>query len=441
MGCERGQALARSRRVRRNGLRSKVHQAAPSAKAMVLLMLGVFATAFAPLLGEDQRNYLVIAVATLAFPVIFFSGIRLGRDFSWTSIAIVYPVVLTIQIGGESSISTMSYTGMLALSYIAFASALVQSSIARHQTASFLRRLIYAYAIVSVVQMIASLMGLPAPNTILSKGLWSYNSLAPEPSQAARLLSATMLAYLMLVSPRGQAPGLISILLRARLPLLAFCISMILTGSALAVLAMPLTVMLSLRLRWMLTASIVALVAWPLLHLLQIEAVQRSLALMSALPSMDIATISDAENSGGLRIIPFLIYLQGLNLDSASAWFGEGLGGIRVLLLGKLPGAATSAGAGFIPGYMIAFGLIGTALFVAAFIGRFTTSSTLPYVLMWMMFFTSSAWNTQIFWYSLMLLRILHHHLLASPVPKKRPKRASARRMNPSPAIVRPVPL
>jgi hypothetical protein len=80
-----------------------------------------------------------------------------------------------------------------------------------------------------------------------------------------------------------------------------------------------------------------------------------------------------------------------------------------------------AAMAGFIPGYIMITGIIGTVLFLRAYMFRFASLQTLPLILLWIPAVANSAWNSQIFWYSLLLLRAVHHFTSATSAGRNAP--------------------
>lgn len=378
--------------------------------AIVLTMLGVFATAFAPFVGSDQRNFLVIALAAISAPLIVFCRLPLGRDSILPLALVLYVVLVTVLVGGVSDVTSVGYTLIFVLSYIALSAAVSTGRVPRHQVVVLLRWVIIAFGAVSVLQIATSLAGFPVPNLILSKGRWSHNSLAVEPSHVGRALAVTLLAYLILARMGRRPIGLVGLLRREKIPMIAFAVSTLLSGSTLAVIAAPLAIVLSFSARWIVLASGALILAWPMLYVIDSPVVQRALTFLVALPSMDIHTIAAAEQSGALRVLPLLVYVEKVQIDQWSSWFGEGLGAIRLYVQGELIGAEDLIAAGFIPGFLISFGLLGCMLFFLAFIGRFLHWATLPFTLLWVMLFSNSAWNSQLFWYGLMLLRLVYHY-------------------------------
>ncbi|MCQ2003194.1 hypothetical protein [Rhizobium sp. NRK18] len=378
--------------------------------ATACTILVVFGTALSPFVLGDQRNVMVILVAALAAPIIVLLQLPMGKDLVWSSIAMIYLLVAELVNGGTRNVSSLGYTGMFVLSYVAFCGTLYTAAVTRQRLLRLLRQIIFAYAIVSVLQMICSHVGLPVPNHILSKGSWSYNSLAVEPSHAARILAFTLLSYLILQRRGGPVPSLAVTWRQNRLVIMAFSVSVLLTGSSLAIAILPLTIVMSLRLRWIVTGFGLLALSWPFLQTVELESIHRLVAFMTALPSLDIMAMVQADHSGALRVMPLILFLQTARIGDLSVWFGGGYDAITYYVQGHLIGVAKDvAVAGFIPGYVMISGLVGTALFCHAYLFRFLNRDTLPLILLWCAVLSNSAWNSQVFWYSLVLLRAVHH--------------------------------
>jgi hypothetical protein len=380
------------------------------------VLLVSFGTAISLFVLGDQRNTLVILVAALALPTIIVLRLPLERDFGSSAAAIAYLIVVELAHGGATNVTSLGYTGMFALSYIAFAGTLESGFVDRERLIELLRLMVFAFGAISVAQMLCSLAGLPIPNGMLSKGAWSYNSLGVEPSHAARALSFTMLSYLILARRGGPALSLRDLWRREKWVLVAFTACQVLTGSSLAVALLPLTIVLALSVRWIAGCAVLLIMVWPFLQSVELESVHRLQSFLTALPTMDIMALVQADQSGAVRVMPMILFLQSASLNDPSVWFGGGYQIVNQYVQGRLVGVAEDAAmAGFIPGYIMITGIIGTALFFRAYLIRFANLQTLPLILLLGPAVGNSAWNSQIFWYSLLLLRAVHHFTKSSP--------------------------
>lgn len=375
----------------------------------VLVLLFIFATAFSLLVGEDQRNFLVIFCSLLSLPLLFFLRLKLGYDLIWIFLVFLPPFFVTLIQGSLEDFSTIGYTGLFAFAYLFVVEGLRSGYISRESIAKLLKLIIQLYALFSVLQMAASLAGLPEPNLILSKGLWSYNSLAVEPSHAGRALAITMLVFLIISREPTDTKSFAFLFIKNRTVLIAFLISISLTGSSTALVAAILAIILALSKKWMFVLVSILMLLWPTLYMVDLSSLQRSIDFLSVLPTMDASALIEADQSGAMRILPFIIFLEKADFLDIDVWFGGGLSAIAGYVQGELIGAGDLVAAGFTPGYIIAFGLLATLLFLWVFLLRFVTKSTLPVAMLWIVIFITSPWNSQLFWYGLMLMRVIYY--------------------------------
>ena len=96
--------------------------------------------------------------------------------------------------------STILYSCMFCLSFIAYTFLLRKSKISPIQFTQIIKFLIIAYAAMLLIQQFCVLLGLPIINisnySVLSP--WKLNSLAAEPSHSARIVALLMYCYLVL---------------------------------------------------------------------------------------------------------------------------------------------------------------------------------------------------------------------------------------------------
>ncbi|WP_323039889.1 hypothetical protein [Gemmobacter sp.] len=390
---------------------------------MTLIIMFVFSTSLAPFIGADQRNFLVVALS-FAMPILFVAfRLHLTRDAAWMCLLLVYMMLVALHFGTGRDLSSISYTGLLAMCYLGLVSCLMTGLIERDIVVVFLRRLIFAFAIVSMLQAATSLTGLPVPNQLATKGLWSYNSLAVEPSHLGRVLPMSMLTYLIL---RRTAPGTTvsasRLLWQERWLVIAFLTSILLSGSTLAVMAAPIALLFAMPARWIVLLSGIAVILWPMISIISLPALQRGLNFILVLPSMNIDELVSTDLSAAVRVMPALVYFNKVEFSSSQFWFGGGISAIKPFLQEDIVGVADDQlGAGAFPGLIIAFGALGFGLLLYTVILRFLHPSTITCIALWLVLFLPSPWNSQLFWFGLMLLRILHYFEVEQKGALRRP--------------------
>lgn len=377
---------------------------------VAIVVFAVFATALAPFVDEAQRNSLVIGVSVMIPLFLIAFSLPPKRDLIWVGTTLFYLIFTSALRVSTSDISSLTYTIILFLPYLFIAACLSNGKIAAKKIVVFLRCLILTFCAFSVAQFLAKYSGFQPPNEILSGDMWRNNSLAVEPSHLTRVLIVSLFIYLVLNrTGKDASMSPLKLLLNEWVVVSAFLTSILLSGSALGALLTPFALMLIFKIRWIILLMGLGAFLVPLANQLEFEVLQRGIVFLAALPTMDIWDLVNADHSGSVRVLPILVYLNEIAPSTSDFWFGGGISEISQFLAGKLPGVPDEFEAGFFPGFAIAFGLVGFALVTYALVLRFLCLKTLPFILLWIALFFASPWNTQLFWYSLMMLRVLYH--------------------------------
>ena len=375
---------------------------------VLTFIIVAYAVVISLFVDDFMRNYLVIFAGIFGGAAILGFRLPITRQLRLWMVLLVLMAASTLRVDPIGQLASPALTAVYAAGYFAIGGLLERVPDKREYIQGLLLKIIVAFAIVSVLQMATSFVGLPILNKMSTKGLWSYNSLAMEPSQLGRVVGITMLGYLIAVRPTGRPDSLWSVLRRERIVFLAFFVTMILSGSALAMMAVAAVLLLSRSLAWGGFILVIAIFVWPIAQSIDYEPLQRAVSLMSSVDRLDVKTLAAADGSGASRIIPTLIYLQDANPGDPAFWFGYGVSGLEMFVSGRIPGFGDKIAAGFLPGYLIVYGAILAAAFFWIFIFRHTNNSTAPLILFWLFFISSSAFNTQVLWYGLIVIRIIY---------------------------------
>lgn len=368
--------------------------------AIILLSYAVTLSIF---VDTEQRNYLVLFCAAVGGIAILPLNIPIQQQTLWALLLFSIMIIQALFRGEPKQIASLMLTFLYAAGYFSIAGLIFRIRDRREFLMNFLRKIIFGFAIVSVLQMAASLAGLPVPNQIASKGIWSYNSLAYEPSQLGRVVGMSMLCYLVLARLPGETePPRV----RQKL-LIAFAATMLLSGSSLAFVAIILVYVMSRSSLSVILIVVVGALIWPTILQVEYEPIRRAVLLLSSLDTLDLDQILDAEHSGGIRLAPFFIYLRDASPAEAGFWFGYGADGLVYFFRGKISGVDQDVvAAGFLPGFGVVYGSLIFGFFVWVFVLQRTNRTTLPLIAFWAIFMTTSAWNAQVFWYGLILIQI-----------------------------------
>jgi hypothetical protein len=377
-----------------------------SVNHLLVFILLSYAVTLSIFIDEGLRNYLVLFAAGLGGVMLLAFRIPLSRQFFLALLLFAAMALRSLWLDAGSNIASVALTFLYGLGLLAIVAMLDRVGDKRELIQSVLRWLIYAYAAVSVIQMVFSLSGLPVPNQIASKGLWSYNSLAFEPSQLGRVVGISMLCYLILVR-LPVPPGVAAESPRSSLKvLIAFLVTMFLSGSTTAAVAIFAVYLFSRSIGWAVIIVVASFLVWPLLLVTDFDSIKRAVLLISSLRFLDVEQVLQAEHSGGLRVAPLLVYIRDSSMAEAGFWFGYGQNGLDRFFYGMIKGLGDKIAAGFLPGFTVVYGAILMAAFIWLFTIRQLNRTTAPLISFWLVFFVNSAWNTQVFWYGLIVIQV-----------------------------------
>lgn len=350
--------------------------------------------------NDGARNYLVLLAATAGSIVYFIIDHTIRKSILYGLALFICMLINVIFLDGFRAIGTVALTLLYAMGYFVSTKLIYKVRNKRLYMMKILRIIIFSFFFVSLLQMIASLFGLPIPNEIASKGLWSYNSLSFEPSQLGRVVGLTMLCYMVII--RNLEGGKVDLKLA-----MAFLGTMLLSGSTLAIAAIFTVFLLiqSTTIRFL--VLILSIFFAPFLEIFGFDSINRLILFIQNLSFTDLSTLMQSEASGAIRIASLVIYLNELDITELGFWFGYGNQGLENFFLGKIPGLGDDLiASGFLPGFSVSYGFIFFIFFVWVFLVRFMNIYTLPLIIFWLMFYSTSAWNTQVFWYGLILIKM-----------------------------------
>ena len=369
----------------------------------IAFILVSYAVVLSPFVDTEQRNYLALIAAMIGGGLFIQLRLSHSNQASWAFILFSIMTLNALIINGIAHLGSVALTFTYATGYFAVASLMDLVTDKRIFIMMIMRRIIFAFTILSLLQLITSLLGFPIPNLMATKGLWSYNSLSHEPSQLGRVVGISMLCYIVMSRLPGEPE---KTRVRNKL-IIAFITAMILSGSSLATIAIFVVYWLSRPFPWFVFILIVGALLQPLFLILDFEVLQRFILLSSSFGSFELDQVLEADHSGGIRLAPFLIYIRDIIVTELGFWLGYGNEGIVYFFQGKISGVPLDyAGAGFLPGFAVVYGILAFALFVWIFVLRQNNWTTMPLIAFWLIFFTSSALNTQVFWYALIIIKV-----------------------------------
>lgn len=383
----------------------------PSRTTRILLFISIILLMTSPAfaLGEGRRNLLLIAYMGLSPLVLLLYPVLKGKvDFPivfYLLLTFFCPMILHPETMRQS---TMLYTAMYGVFFIALTRLFDFSQVDENDIARLLKGLIFAYFAVLIIQQFCVLTGLP----IFNKGNWSplnpwrLNSLMSEPEHSSRMMAIMMYSYLTM---REICRGEISFkdFWEEDRPLwLAFLWSMFTTLSAGAYffLAIVLTKVFRGRSIFYVSLLIGALVVVVTLFI-DANPFMRVINLIKSVFTFDTALMYRADHSGALRFAPGIECLKQIDLSTLDGWFGHGVDFTKGILYRIIPGVAKGYVNGGFFQYVVDFGFL-PFLVISAFTFWccYDSFNKIPTLLFWIFFVLFTGANLQLTWATVFLL-------------------------------------
>jgi hypothetical protein len=356
---------------------------------------------------SENKNLLLIGVMGLA-PLILLRFVRLESEDILLLLFIVsiilFPLILHT---GSTRWSTVIYTCMFCVSFIAYKQLLRYSGFTALNFLKLLKYLIFAYFIVLVIQQIGVLTGLPILNErfYIQEEPWKLNALGAEPSWSGRIIGLLMYCYITMRSLLlGRKYNLRNDFRFDKWLWFAFLYSMVTLGSATAIFFIVIILIQFIRFRNLaLFIAIIVLISF-FFNISKSVPVDRFLKTVSATITLSEKSIVEADHSASFRIVPIIVLAKKIKITTLDDWFGYGVDYVKNNIDLKVPGSKDLSAGGFFV-LFIEYGFISFFLFTI-----FTLYTTLNKKditgssLFWFILVFVYGLNVQIPWLAMMLL-------------------------------------
>lgn len=227
--------------------------------------------------------------------------------------------------------TTIAYFGFFILTYILFYSLIYKHVFSLDYYIILLKRMIISFFVILLLQQLCMLIGIhymPLVNLSdkIAYSLTKLPSLSIEPSHAARILGTLFLSYLFCCQLKMGHNLKIQYLFKGKhkLILFAFLWTMTTMGSATAFIMIAIISFFFLRRRTLLFVTPLLIIIAIILVSMNLEQVQRIMALSQAIGSNEGTAILMADPSGAQRILPLFNTINEFDLSSKSFLFGNG---------------------------------------------------------------------------------------------------------------------
>lgn len=190
---------------------------------------------------------------------------------------------------------------------------------------------IMAYAICLVVQQAFFIVGLKYMPLVNLMGMPYYelfrlNTLAIEPSHAARIQTVYFYAFLKLLEYKnGGAPSFSLLWGEHRRLVLAFLYTMLAIGSGTAFVGLGILALYFLRKQYVAYVVIFGFAFYMLVPMIDYEPLNRSMAVFNAAMSGDADLVRKTDHSASSRVNIILDTIKYVDLSDIDTWLGKGV--------------------------------------------------------------------------------------------------------------------
>jgi hypothetical protein len=377
---------------------------------ILLIQIAIMSTAIVSFVSiSNGMNYLFIA--SIIFTVLFFS------KFLLTKLSITYPIYITLLLilisvlinFQQIRLSSLLYTITLILNYIILINLIYKECLSISLYISLVKLILYSYFVVLLLQQVQFyfLGHSDYLNQIFSNGL-SFNALATEPSYAATVIAVLFYSYIKFQRIEFRKSNSFSRIKIDKLICFLSIYSLLTLGSSYGILYLLVLIisLIKFNAKNIFYIFILLFFICGILVFFDFSSFQRILNTFSAITLFDddYTSLINTDHSAAVRIIPVLylfshielITLFGLGMDYSLNFF-------PTIILGVEDG---SWGGGFIPSFIIDYGLFNIIIILVIF-KKFCFENIFCFS-SFIMLITSfnTSLNSQLFWFLITIFSI-----------------------------------
>ncbi len=362
----------------------------------------------APFLNKDTgMSYLLVIV-------MFFSACSIinKQKFFKTELTLyVFLIFLWVfpLLSNSSSFrfSTVMFTTLYVVSYIAYMKSLNRGFFSLEKYIFFLRAVIIAYFCMLVIQQLCVLFDFPVlnANNYSPHNAWKLNALSAEPSHSARIIGVLMYSHLIMTElVNGKKFTLINYVMKDKLLMLSFLWSSLTMGSGTAFLMLALLILRLFHLKDIWLMILLIGIGGVVVSNLDMQAFERFTNFATAVMSLNNEKMILADHSASVRVVPFIIAADKLNIFSLSGIIGNGIDFTKSFMSIEFPGVKDDFTGGGLLSFALEFGWPLCLIFLYVTFKQMVINTEPLTFVFWFIFIAISGINEPLLWFSLFLL-------------------------------------
>ena len=310
--------------------------------------------------------------------------------------------------------STIIFSWMFSLLFLTYKQLLLENAFDINTFLKLLRYLIYAYAIVLIVQQICVLVGLPVflASHYNPTEPWKLNSLAAEPSWTARSVAFLMFCYIIvkeiILDKKYSFKDEFKI---DKYLWISFFWTMLTMGSGTAFLFIFLVLSIFLRLKTIFMFIFIFVILLGIINYFEITAADRAINLFIAALTLDPQAMILADASGSSRIIPFIVLLEKVNITTIDGWFGHGIDYVANNLYMYFAIKIKGVGGGGMLELWMNYGFISFILFLVFSLVTTLNRKNFKLIIFWFFLVFMYGVNSQLVWMFILIAFTINYFM------------------------------
>lgn len=375
---------------------------------MFLCGICILMTSLAFTLGDDRRNYILIAAMGISPLIIVLTPLITRNDANIYFIIMLSIFSPLLNHPATMRWSTVLYGCMFYLYFIALCHLFMFSNISQSDIMKLLKYLLFAYAIVLIMQQLCVLLGLPIFNVsnYSIKEPWKLNSLMSEPEHSGRMVGLLMYSYLTIKSIKLGNESFLESWKSEKLLWCAFiwCMLTSMSAGAYLFLFIVLTKFITYK-NFLQFASCLSAVFLAANFFIESLALERFVKFSSAALTFDIYKMCQADLSAALRIVPSILCIQQIDLSTVDGWFGHGVDYVSTFMSKYIRGVEIGYTGGGLFLTAVEYGfLVFVVLAIVTFKLCYDKNNKIPTILFWVFSVLFVGVNSQITWATITML-------------------------------------
>lgn len=400
------------------------------AKKYGYLLIIILSISISYLLGEKGLNYGLVLVISVS-PLFYLLTIRRFDLIDLKLLLMLVGMLVISLYYGSLRITSYVFSICLvsAFCYLkhCFNSGLYELPV----IIKIVKKLIYAYALVLIVQQLCVLLGVTPilSNMYDDSTPWKLSSLSPEPSHLVVFVLFLAYSYILLKETLLGRRYVKDDFKRDKWIWIAYSWCMLFCGSTSGIIYFPLILLRYIKKKNLLILSIPIIVLFLFILNYSGESISlnRISSLLSAMATLDGITLLEADHSAAMRFSPMVYFFQNFNLSDIHFWIGHGADYAKVtlnLFMFDVSGDGTyndieGVNMGGFWGYIMDYGIIMFALLVSAIYSIMKKIGEPWFVAIYVVLMMFMGLNMQIFWFATLLAFIISYFKKQYPLMAK----------------------